>query len=148
MFPTLQGEATTGKAKIWSIRVFERHDGGVIETSHGYLGGKIQVNEKVIATGKNISKKKETTPLQQAESEARASWIKKKESGYAEQDGAASATASTDAVPARGKGIDADVPLPMLAHEYQKRGKGFAFPCYVQPKLDGIYICKRKRKFS
>ena len=58
MFPTLQGEATTGKAKIWSIRVFERHDGGVIETSHGYLGGKIQVNEKVITTGKNIGKKK------------------------------------------------------------------------------------------
>jgi ATP-dependent DNA ligase len=140
MFPTLQGEATTGKAKIWSIRVFERHDGGVIETSHGYLGGKIQVNEKVIAVGKNIGKKNETTPLQQAESEARASWIKKKESGYSvneEQDGVASATASTDAAPTRGKGIDAEVPLPMLAHEYQKRGKGFVFPCYVQPKLDG-----------
>lgn len=137
MFPTLQGEATTGKAKIWSIRVFERHDGGVIETSHGYLGGKIQVNEKVISTGKNIGKKNETTPLQQAESEARASWIKKKESGYSEQDGAAAAEDTVDAAPKRGKGIDADAPLPMLAHEYQKRGKGFGFPCYVQPKLDG-----------
>ena len=83
MFPTLQGEATSGKAKIWSIRVFERHDGGVIETSHGYLGGKIQVNEKVISTGKNIGKKNETTPLQLAESEARAAWIKKKERCWA-----------------------------------------------------------------
>ena len=141
MFPTLHGEATTGKAKIWSIRVFERHDGGVIETSHGYLGGKIQVNEKVVTAGKNIGKKNETTPLQQAESEARAAWIKKKESGYTaslEQDGAvAAAEDAVDALPKRGKGIDADVPLPMLAHEYQKRGKGFGFPCYVQPKLDG-----------
>lgn len=78
MFPSLQGEATTGKAKIWSIRVFQRDLSAVIETSHGYLGGKIQVNEKVITTGKNIGKKNETTPLQQAESEARAAWIKKK----------------------------------------------------------------------
>lgn len=137
MFPSLQGEATTGKAKIWSIRVFQRDLSAVIETSHGYLGGKIQVNEKVITTGKNIGKKNETTPLQQAESEARAAWIKKKESGYTEQSGASAAVSTSDAVPTRGKGIDADVPLPMLAHEYQKRGKGFVFPCYVQPKLDG-----------
>jgi DNA ligase-1 len=37
----------------------------------------------------------------------------------------------------RGKGIAAEVPLPMLAHEYHKRGKGFPFPCFTQPKLDG-----------
>jgi DNA ligase-1 len=29
------------------------------------------------------------------------------------------------------------VPLPMLAHEYSKRGKDIVFPCLVQPKLDG-----------
>ena len=139
MFPTLQGEATTGKAKIWSIRVFERQGAGVIETSHGYLGGKIQTNEKIITQGKNIGKKNETTPFQQAESEARAAWIKKKESGYTvslEQGGVVADTKPMTPS-TRGKGIDADVPLPMLAHEYQKRGKGFVFPCYVQPKLDG-----------
>ena len=133
MFPTLQGEATTGKAKVWSIRVVDRDDHGVIETSHGYLGGKIQTNEKVVSVGKNIGKKNETTPFQQAVSEARAAWIKKKESGYAEAD----EEKSEEVVVTRGKGIVDDVPLPMLAHEYQKRGKGFGFPCFVQPKLDG-----------
>jgi len=141
MFPTLQGEATSGKAKIWSIRVIPRDGTGVIETTHGYMGGKMQTNEKVISSGKNIGKKNETTPLQQAESEARAAWIKKKESGYdeikeKEEDGPSECIA-VPSIRSRSKGIDVDVPLPMLAHEYQKRGKGFAFPCYTQPKLDG-----------
>ena len=37
----------------------------------------------------------------------------------------------------RSKGIDASVPLPMLAHDYNKRGKSIQFPCFVQRKLDG-----------
>jgi DNA ligase-1 len=139
-FKTLYGTASSGKTKVWSVEVKTKGKVAVILTTHGYTDGKMTTLEREILVGKNLVKKNETTPLQQAESEARAAWIKKKESGYAvneEQDGAASATASEDVAPKRGKGIDADVPLPMLAHEYQKRGKGFGFPCYVQPKLDG-----------
>lgn len=148
-FAELFGEATTGKTKAWSIRVFERDGCGVIETTHGYVDGKKQVNEKVISEGKNIGKKNETTPLQQAINEARSSWTKKKESGYAPSAvaaGGAGLSATTKALDeddesvgsgGRGKGIDEDVPLPMLAHDYNKRGKGFKFPCYVQRKYDG-----------
>ena len=152
-FPELQGDAQNGKTKMWSIRVFERNGTGVIETTYGYVDGKKQVNEKVIAEGKNVGKKNETTPLQQAISEARSAWIKKKESGYAPK-GAAAATsavatessdeeaeaeAEAEAVPevGRGKGIDSSVPSPMLAHDYNKRGKSIQFPCYVQRKFDG-----------
>jgi len=145
MFPTLHGQSTSGKAMVWSIRVLSRDDTGVIETTHGYMGGKMQVNEKVISTGKNIGKKNETTPFQQAESEARAAWTKKKESGYNEvnevNEESDDEPTGCLAIPARAlsrsKGIVVDVPSPMLAHEYQKRGKGFVFPCYTQPKLDG-----------
>ena len=155
-FPELQGEATTGKTKMWSIRVLERDNAGVIETTHGYIDGKKQVNEKVISVGKNIGKKNETTPLQQAVSEAKASWIKKKESGYSPIGVTTSASASvsdiTKGVAAvdldaddeddeddsgRGKGIDRDVPSPMLAHDFLKRGKSIKFPCYTQRKYDG-----------
>ena len=165
-FPELQGEATTGKTKSWSIRVLERGDTGVIETTHGYVDGKMQVNEKVISVGKNIGKKNETTPLQQAVSAAKASWIKKKESGYSPlgvstttpstpttHSASASASVSdiTKGVAAvdlnesgddeddsgRGKGIDKDVPSPMLAHDFLKRGKSIKFPCYTQRKYDG-----------
>jgi DNA ligase-1 len=146
-FPTLYGEATTGKAKQWSIRVFERASAsgsscGVIETTFGYVDGKLQTNEKVISEGKNIGKKNETTPLQQAVNEARSAWTKKKESGYSPADDAAedadgdSSTVSGGAG-GRGKGVDDDVPSPMLAHDYNKRGKSIKFPCFVQRKYDG-----------
>lgn len=147
-FPPLCGEATTGKTKVWSIRVFERMSQAVIETTHGYLNGKMQINEKIISQGKNIGKKNETSPLEQAVSEARATWVKKIESGYAEsilatmsaesdekEEKSASKGGAQSGV--RGKGIHAEVPLPMLAHDYHKRGKSALFPCFVQPKLDG-----------
>ena len=173
-FPELQGTATTGKTKMWSIRVFDRASCcasttglvGVIETTHGYVDGKKQVNEKIISEGKNIGKKNETTPLQQAISEAKSSWVKKKESGYspviseeygviaaggAGAGGAGTGGTADDAVSVdsevnhsqgtsganRGKGVTEDVPSPMLAHDYNKRGKSIKFPCFVQRKFDG-----------
>ena len=147
-FPELQGEAQTGKTKMWSIKVTERNTGsnivGVIETTHGYIDGKKQVNEKIITEGKNIGKKNETTPLQQAINEARSSWVKKKESGYAPigvsdeaNDDAKSVDSATEAKGNKSKGIDADVPSPMLAHDYNKRGKSIKFPCFIQRKFDG-----------
>ena len=63
MFPELQGEAQTGKIKMWSIRVVERNGCGVIETTHGYVDGKKQMNEKVISEGKNIGKKNDCKGL-------------------------------------------------------------------------------------
>jgi hypothetical protein len=142
-FPELTGEATTGKTKIWSIRVLERDKCGVIETTHGYIDGKKQINEKIITEGKNIGKKNETTPLQQAINEARSSWIKKKESGYSAigiEDGDDNESIDSNTGYGTGnksKGIDEDVPSPMLAHDYNKRGKSIKFPCFVQRKFDG-----------
>jgi len=138
-FSELQGEAQTGKTKTWSIRVFQENGCGIIETTHGYIDGKKQVNQKVISEGKNIGKKNETTAFQQAVSEARSAWIKKKESGYQEvgtqiqnKNKEEKAISSS-----RGKGITKDVPLPMLAHDYNKRGSSMKFPCFSQRKYDG-----------
>lgn len=144
-FPELNGEATTGKAKMWSIKVTERALAtglvGVIETTHGYVDGKKQINEKVITEGKNIGKKNETSPLQQAINEARSSWIKKKESGYSAVgvvDGEDDESVESGLVSGnKSKGINEDVPSPMLAHDYNKRGKSIKFPCFVQRKFDG-----------
>ena len=151
-FPTLYGEATTGKTKVWSIVVDAK---ATITVTHGYEDGKKQVATKEITVGKNIGKKNETTPLQQAIVEARATWQKKKDSGYVEMVAAAGgagvttesasvatesasvATESTGVAASRAKATTADVPLPMLAHDFNKRGKSIAFPCYVQRKYDG-----------
>lgn len=138
-FPTLFGEASTGKAKQWSVSVEERTvDGaavGVVIVSHGYVGGKFQTNERLVLTGKNIGKKNMTTPVQQAVSEAQALWNKKKDAGYSESLAAAVETA--EAEDDAGTGTDG-VPLPMLAQDYNKRGKDIVFPCYAQRKLDGV----------
>jgi ATP-dependent DNA ligase len=141
-FPTLFGEATTGKLKQWSIRVFEENGLAIIEIQHGYHDGKLQTNQKTISQGKNIGKRNETTPLQQAISEAQSQWIKKKESGYSEHPSAQSPSPDSDdsklaTPPSRSKGFDADVPSVMLAHDYNKRSKDIQFPCYIQRKFDG-----------
>jgi ATP dependent DNA ligase domain/DNA ligase OB-like domain len=174
-FPELHGEAVSGKAKMWSIRVLEGGDNGsaCCETTHGYVDGKKQTNIKVISVGKNIGKKNETTPLQQAVSEAKAAWIKKKESGYSimvgsgitntnasiaditrnvanvsvtngedgedgeDSDGGDEQGRDKGGEGGRSKGIDKDVPSPMLAHDFSKRGKSIKFPCFAQRKYDG-----------
>jgi ATP-dependent DNA ligase len=153
-FPELIGEAQTGKLKSWSIRVLDKDAFAIIQTTHGYIDGKQQTNEKIISEGKNIGKKNETTPLEQAISEARSAWIKKKESGYSpneetaikidgchtrcDLDNGNEDNKSVDSLSAgRGKGITEDVPLPMLAHDYNKRSKNILYPCLVQRKYDG-----------
>lgn len=139
-FPLLFGEASTGKIKQWSVCVVEEEGCGVITVEHGYQGGKLQQNRKVIREGKNRGKKNETTAMEQAVSEARAQWVKKKESGYAPEAVGVEAEVEEEekeVEKGKGKGQDATVPSVMLAHDYHKRGKDIVFPCFVQPKLDG-----------
>jgi len=145
-FPTLYGEASTGKTKMWCIKVREAEKAekvGEIIVEHGYVDGKKQVTTEVIDSGKNIGKKNETTPLQQAVLEARAKWQKKRDAGYAENTVAAGGVAGGDGggvagvAASRAKATTNDVPLPMLALDFNKRGSSITFPCYVQRKYDG-----------
>jgi DNA ligase-1 len=127
--PTLYAKSKTGKDQVWNIEVI----GNVIRTSYGYKDGAITVNEKTVDKGKNIGKKNETTPEQQATAEARSLWDKKKTTGYAE-------SMEASVVPQMGKQEmeHHGKILPMLAHEHGKRGKDIVFPCFVQAKLDGV----------
>lgn len=140
-FPTLYGEAAHGKTKVWSIEVFERGGLGVIKTTHGYEDGKKQVSEKVIYSGKNIGRSNETSPLEQAVIEARATFSKKQDAGYAaaptSSNSESAAAPSTEHRAERAKAAF-DVPSPMLAHDYCKRSKSIKFPCFVQRKYDGV----------
>jgi DNA ligase-1 len=146
-FPPLSNKAKTGKAQYWTISVTQNAEGhGVITTKYGFVGGAEQVGEKIITEGKNVGKKNETSPFQQAVSEARAAWNKKQTIGYAQEAvGGAGSGASASASPGPDAGIaadrsaviDVDIPLPMLAEKFQQRGKAIKFPCFIQPKFDG-----------
>jgi ATP-dependent DNA ligase len=126
-FPPLFGDSKLGKFKKWTVTVEDRDGVGVIITSHGYEGGKFQTNERLVTVGKNLGKKNATTPVTQAISEAQAVWNKKKDAGY-------SATPSSEETTA----AEAAIPLPMLAQDFNKRGKHIVFPCFAQRKLDGV----------
>ena len=55
------------RQKQWSICVLEQNANNyIIQTSHGIVGGKMIIHETTITEGKNIGKKNETTPKQQA----------------------------------------------------------------------------------
>ena len=128
-FPQLTASSSTGKTKIWSIKVIDRSGVGVIVTKHGYEDGKLVENERLVTVGKNIGKSNETTPVEQAVKEAQSDWNKKKDAGYVleeEEEEMSGAPASFVS------------PLPMLALDYHKRGKDIVLPCYAQRKLDGV----------
>jgi ATP-dependent DNA ligase len=129
-FPILYGESSHGKRKVWKISVESRGSAAAILTEHGYENGKMVANERLVETGKNVGRSNETTPLQQAISEAQSAWNKKKDAGYAPD-------ATGGSVPSGGSSDDKPV-SPMLAHDYNKRGKSIIFPCFVQHKLDGV----------
>ena len=143
-FPTLFGESSHGKSKMWSVRVEDRDGLGVVIQTHGYVDGKQVVNERVVSEGKNLGKKNATTPVSQAVSEASSLWKKKCDAGYKPSD-AVTVTVETPpgavitgvTVPSDGSNAF-EAPLPMLAQDFNKRGKSIKFPCYAQRKLDGV----------
>ena len=130
--PTLYGKSTNGKIKEWNISVLQMADGTCyIETKHGYEDGKKQLDQRYIGEGKNIGRANETSPYEQACSEAQSAHSRKKDSGYVED---------KSNIPSASDGMF----LPMLAHRYDKHSAKINFPCLVQPKLDGARMLARK----
>ena len=123
ILPTLYKQAKTDKIQEWTVGTI----GEEIVTRHGALNGKLQEKRKK-AKGKNIGKKNETTPEQQACFEAKSMWIKKKDKGYFETIEEAKSEV---------------VFLPMLANDIKKfsdkkKEQIFSQPFYTQPKMDGV----------
>jgi len=119
----LYGVSKTGKVKTWKIWVEEDGAAAKILTEHGYEDGEKQVSEVLVTEGKNLGKANETTPMQQACLEAKSKWNKKVDKGYA----------TDKRIAVAGPPI-----LPMLAHDFKKRGNEINWPAVTQPKLNGV----------
>lgn len=128
-FPTLYKKSSTGKIQQWEIIV----EDNTYWTEHGYINHTITTGRPTTCQGKNIGRANETTPESQAYSEAESKWKKQLDKGYFDS---------------LSKAQNNIVVLPMLAHEYTKRGKDIKMPCFVQPKLDGIrcLIIRREKE--
>jgi DNA ligase-1 len=120
--PELYDISSTGKIKKWLIYVKKNSNSSEIITETGFIDGKIQTFNTEVKKGKNIGRANETTHFEQAVSQAKSKWNKQKDKGYSES----IVTKKSNVI------------LPMLALDYHKRGKDIKFPCFAQPKLDGI----------
>ncbi len=131
-FPTLYKKTATGAIQFWDICASELPEGtGVISTKYGQIGtDSPQVTVDYIGEGKNVGKKNETTAYHQAVKEAKAKWEKQKKKGYVDSIMAAQ-SGEVDSL------VEGGI-FPMLAQSYSKHASKIKFPCYVQPKLDGI----------
>lgn len=91
---------------------------------HGVEGSPNIVSSSTAVTGKNIGKKNETTPAEQADLEAESLVKKQIDKNY---------THSLDQAQNEDVGL-----LPMLAQSYKDHAAKIKFPAYIQPKYDGI----------
>ena len=109
-----------GKIRVLTVSYGSDERGWFYEQEHGLLDGKLQTSRTYVK-GKNVGRANETTDEQQAEKEADAKWVAKRDrSGYSET-------------------IPEDKPMmPMLAQSHDKHGHKIKYPAFVQPKLDGI----------
>lgn len=129
--PILYGVSRIGKVKQWQVKVEEHEDRtATIIVESGYVGQKIRAILKPVKKGKNIGRANETTPFEQAVSEAESKWNGKRDQNYEFDQ------------------MDPDnytprLMLPMLA---KGMGKGkIVYPAYIQPKLNGI--CNLAERF-
>ena len=123
-FPLLYRKGFTGKIQTWEIWV----EGNKILSESGYAGGKLQEAIDVVHGGKNIGQVNETTPHEQAVSEAQSRYQKKIDKGY---------VTSLEMAELGKTELEGGF-FPMLATNYEAMGKKIEFPCFVQPKLDGL----------
>ena len=122
--PTLFSRTSTGAIQTWQMIV----DGNKYYSITGQQDGKKIENEPTVCEGKNIGKKNETSPSEQAYSEAEAKWDKKSKTGY---------TTDVNKIDSCTSYVE-----PMLAKKYED--VDFSFPVHTQPKLDGMRCIVRK----
>lgn len=116
--PTLYGKDSKGKLRAWHVTT----KGNEIILVYGLLDGKKTV-KSIPCEAKNVGRANATIPSQQAVIEAEAKWVKQKKSGYFETI----------------REAEAYVPKnPMKAKDYKDHKKKVTYPCYMQPKLNGV----------
>lgn len=121
----------SGKVRYWKGEVLVENGNVFITKKFGQVGGKETETRTEIASGKNIGKKNETTPLEQARLELKSITKKQMDAGYVK---------SLEDLE------DRILLLPMLANNWEKMSHHIQEPFYVQPKLDGVRMLVGKHQ--
>jgi DNA ligase-1 len=123
---TLYATSSKGDIKVWRGLVKDVGDKSIIEYEFGLENGKHQIQTTEVTEGKNIGRSNETTPYEQAVKMVESKYNKKRDKGYTEDK----------------NNISTPI-LPMLALSFEKRKHNIKYPCYVQPKIDGVRMTCR-----
>lgn len=118
-FDTLYKTDSKNKTREWNVTVVDLGDHAEIIVTHGAKNGQMQEKVTEIWEGKNLGKKNETSYLEQAIFESKSKWLKQQDKGY-------------------NTVIGEKEFLPMLAKNFKDHTNKVVYPCYVQPKLDGL----------
>jgi len=127
-YQTLYKLKANNKYYSWSINIIEKDDKHFIQTSHGQVDGKQVIHER------EVKPKSNRTIIEQCNLEASKKWNdKKNKEGYTE-------------VIEENNGEENNILIrPMLAqpfditkYEGNRKCKKINFPCFGQPKYDGI----------
>jgi len=113
---------SSGKIRYLQIS----NDGHFVVQESGVVGTNSPVINRSACEAKNVGKSNATTPESQAYIEAQAKLTEKMRLGYF--------NSIEEAQEKGGK----DFLLPMLAKDFKKEMKKVTFPCFAQPKLDGM----------
>ena len=152
--PPLYGIEKNGKIKTWIANIYLKgvnptQDYAFATIEHGQQDGKKQLTVRDYTEGKNIGKKNETTPLQQCIAETKKKWLDKKEKeSYQETMMQLPMPMPMHAPihqpqPQTPQHTSTKKYFPMLAQTFDPKSKTtkkntIVFPCFVQPKLDGL----------
>ena len=126
---TLYRKDKNGSTRFWKVSVENIDNVYHIVKRYGQVDGKEVMTSKDYTKGKNIGRSNETTPEQQALSEAHSAWKKQIEAGYS--------------IKRNNKDL---IILPMLANSWDDRSHNIRVPFIVQPKLDGVRMIIGKHK--
>jgi len=129
-YPMLYKKDVNNKVRFWKIQAIQDNESFFISISYGQLGAKVTDNRKEVKSGKNIGKKNETSIPTQTILICDKTWkdkIEKEQFSESEID----------------NNVQEKKFKPMLAETWNPHSTvnhkiNISFPCYVQPKLDGI----------
>lgn len=121
--PILYKLCSNNKINTWQISYDISSNIPFYSVEHGYIDGQKQQTLVEILKGKNIGKSNETSAQEQCALEANSLWVKQKDR----------------------KGYSTEIPKskpfrPMLAKVYKDEYQSLKFPCFVQPKLNGVRL--------
>ena len=141
--------SSNNSKKVWQIKtkIDPELNKITLITESGELGGHLKSNQKILSNIKLSSKKGITSLEKYAEEQAKKLFNNKKKEGYIEYNNNNENDINNAEEPKKmeeenenviNKKITIRTYYPMLAHRYNEKKGDIKFPCFVQPKLDGV----------